>query len=186
MKNILSLLAVFLLTLISVNAQDDSDTSSEPKFGVKAGYSSTILRVSVEGTSASDDVSGFYIGAFGEFEISEKVNLQPELHYASYSQDQESTGILLVPILFKYKANNEFSLLLGPQLDYLLNEEDSEGLKRLGLGIALGLSYDITENVLLDARYAFGLSDRLDGDLEGFEGFKTKFNYLQIGLGYRF
>lgn len=189
MKKIFLSIAVALIAFINVNAQDDSSmATSEPKFGIKAGYSSTILSVSVDGTSASEDVSGFYIGAFGEFSLSEKINLQPELHFGNYSQDGESTGVLLVPVLFKYKANEKFGLLAGPQLDYLLNEEDSEGLKRLGLGIALGMSYDIDENVFIDARYAFGLSDRLDGDLEDFEDFnvKAKFNYFQIGLGYRF
>ncbi len=188
MKKLSLSIAIAILTLTTANAQDDTNISSEPTFGIKAGYSSTVLKVSVDGNSASEDISGFYFGFFGEFNMSEKIDLQPELNFASYSQDGESTGILLIPILVKYKANEKFGLLAGPQFDYLLNEEDSEGLKRIGLGIAIGASYDITENVIIDARYTFGLSDRLDGDLEGLEDFnvKAKFNYFQVGLGYRF
>lgn len=90
--------------------------------------------------------------------------------------------------MFKYKANNEFSILAGPQFDYLLNEDDSEGLKPLGFGLAVGASYDITENVIIDARYSFGLSNRVEDNIEEFEGFDVtaKFNYFQIGLAYRF
>ena len=89
--------------------------------------------------------------------------------------------------MLKYKANDEFSLLAGPHFDYLLNEDDREGLKPFGFGLAIGASFDITENVIIDARYSFGLSDRVD-DIEEFEGFDVtaKFNYLQIGLAYRF
>ena len=115
-------------------------------------------------------------------------SIQPELNAGIYSEDGESTGILLVPILLKYNANEDFSILLGPQFDYFLNEEDSEGLKRLGFGLAVGAAYDIDENIVIDARYSFGLSDRIDDQLPGFEDFsvKAKFNYFQIGLGYKF
>lgn len=93
-----------------------------------------------------------------------------------------------MPVLFKYKANEKFSLLAGPQFDFLLNEEDAEGLKQLGVVIALGAAFDITENVIIDARYSFGLSNRIDGDLQDLEGvdLKVNFNYFQVGLGYRF
>lgn len=177
-----------VLTIMGIAAQDNSSPKSEAKFGIKAGYSSTTLRVSFEGNSVSDNISGFYLGAFGEFYLSEKIDLQPELHYANYSQDGESSAVLLVPVLFKYKANEKFSLLAGPQLDYLLNEEDAEGLNQLGFGVALGAAFDITENVIIDARYSFGLSNRIGGDLAELEGMDitAKFNYFQVGLGYRF
>lgn len=183
------LFAVLLSFVVgNLNAQDDNNTTNQPNFGMKGGYTSITLRVSADGNSASDDVSGFYIGTFAEFNLSDKLDFQPELTYASYSEDGESTGVIFLPLLAKYKANEQFSLLAGPQLDYLVNEEDSEGLNRIGLGIAIGAAYDITEQVFIDARYSFGLSNRLDGDLPGLEEFdiKTKFNYFQIGLGYRF
>ena len=121
--------------------------------------------------------------------ISNSFNFQPELLYANYSEDGESSGILQLPLLIKYKPVAKLGILAGPQLDYLLNEEDAEVLKRLGFGLSLGASYDITENIIVDARYTFGLSNRFDdnGDL-GVEGFDVdaKFNYLHIGLAYRF
>lgn len=186
-KIILSVLFV-ISGLIVVNSQEDTDTSSSPQFGIKAGYSSLVAKVKIDGASGSDNVGGFYVGAFVELELSDKFNLQPELTFANYSQDGESSSVLLLPILAKFKANDELGLYVGPQIDYLLNEEDSEGLKRFGLGLSIGGSYDISEDVFLDAKYTFGISDRLDGDLEGFEGFdiKTRFNFFQVGLGYRF
>ena len=188
MKKITLSAIMLLFTVVAMNAQDGSSTSEEQQFGLKAGYSSFIAKVKVDGASGSDNVSGFYIGAFADFELSDKINLQPELTFANYSQDGESSSVLLVPVLLKFKANDELALYAGPQFDYLLNEEDSEGLKRLGLGLSIGASYDISEDVFIDTRYTFGLSDRLDGDLEDFEDFnvKAKLNYFQVGLGYRF
>lgn len=192
MKNfIIAIFAVFMFT--ALKAQEDNTIKIKPKFGVKAGYTFVDLKVSVDGNSESDDVSGFYIGAFVDFFISEKFNVQPELNYANYSEDGESSGVLLLPVLAKFKVDDKFSIHAGPQLDYLLNEEDAEGLKRAGIGFALGAAYNISENIFIDARYTFGLSDRWDADdflddLVGSSDFdvKAKFNYFQIGLGYKF
>jgi len=192
MKKIFFLAVITVFTFNGINAQDNSSTKSETNFGVKAGYGSVALRVSVDGSSVTEDVSGFYIGAFAEFSISEKFGIQPELNYASYSDDGANSAILIIPILAKYNANQQFSLFAGPQFDYLANEEDAQGLKRLGLGLALGAAYDITDNIFVDVRYSFGLTDRIDADfseldpvLTGFD-LETRFNYFQIGLGYRF
>ncbi|WP_430468358.1 porin family protein [Winogradskyella ouciana] len=188
MKKITLSAIMAFFSVIAINAQDETTASADQQFGLKAGYSSIISKVKVDGASGSDNVSGFYIGAFAEIELGDKFSLQPEITFANYSQDGESSSVLLIPILTKFKANNELGLYAGPQLDYLLNEEDAEGLKRVGLGLAIGASYDISDDVFIDTRYTFGISDRLDGDLEGFEDFnvKAKFNYFQVGLGYRF
>jgi len=184
MKKLLLFAVVAVFGLWNVNAQDDGVSSS--LFGVKAGFNQVSLRVSVQGVSASESISGFYFGVFGEFEVSDKFDIQPELQYVSVSEDGESSGFLVIPVLAKYNASEQFSILAGPQLDYLLDKEDG-GLKKLGLGLAAGLAYSINENFLIDARYSFGLSNRSD-NLEGFEDFniKTTFNYLQVGLGYKF
>lgn len=188
MKKLLLLVMFVGLGFSNVNAQDDDTKSKTSKFGVKAGYSSFGLKVKVEGQSESESVSGFYLGVFGEFKISDKFDLQPELIYSSYSDDGESSGILHVPIMVKYNIDERFAVLFGPQLDYLLEKDDAEGLNRLGVGLAAGLEFDITDEIFLDARYSFGLVDRLKDDLPGFEIFdiKTYFNYLHVGLGYRF
>ena len=184
MKKLLLFAVVAVFGLWNVNSQDDGVSSS--LFGAKAGFNSVSLRASAQGVSASESVSGFYFGIFAEFEVSEKFDIQPELQYVSVSEDGESSGFLVIPVLAKYNASEQFSILAGPQLDYLLDKEDG-GLKKLGLGIAAGLAYSINENFLIDARYSFGLSNRTD-NLEGLEGFniKTTFNYLQVGLGYKF
>ncbi|WP_400080094.1 outer membrane beta-barrel protein [Winogradskyella sp. R77965] len=191
MKKIVLSVVITFLAFVNLNAQDDSTSNSNQQFGIRAGYSSFIAKVKVDGVSGSDNISGFYIGVFTEIELSDKFNLQPELVFSNFSQDGESSSIFLVPVLAKLKVNNELSLYAGPQFDYLLNKEDSEGLKRFGLGLALGASYEISQEVFIDIRYSLGISDRLDGDLVDFEDFedfniKAKLNYLQIGLGYRF
>jgi opacity protein-like surface antigen len=188
-SSFLMLAATFLLVANSYS-QDDTSIGTQPMFGVKAGYSAAYLNVSVDSFSETEDISGFYIGVFADLYLSNSFNFQPELIYANYSEDGESSAILQLPLLIKYKPIAKLGILAGPQLDYLLNEEDAEVLKRLGFGLSVGASYDITQNIIIEARYTFGLSNRIDdidefGDFQGFD-VDAKFDYLHIGLAYRF
>ena len=185
MKNI-SILTVLFLFCLSINAQEDTATTSkQTKFGVKAGFTSFNIKASVSGISVSEDASGFHLGLFASFTLSEKFAIQPELEYVSVSESGESSSVLLIPVLAKLNLAEGFNALAGPQLDTIL-DEDTGGLKETGLGLAAGLEYFFTDNFFIDARYAFGLTDRLgDFDDEGL-GLDLKFNYLQAGIGYRF
>ena len=185
-KIILSSILV-ISALFTANAQDENTTSTDASFGIKAGYNSFIARASADGNSASASTSGFYVGVFADIQISEKFNIQPELQYILISDDGENGNILNIPIMAKYKVAEKFSLLAGPQLDYIL-DDDSEGLKKLGIGLAAGLAVDISNKLFVDMRYSFGLSDRLENAEADFgtSDVKVKFNYLQVGLGYRF
>ena len=175
-KLVFAALAVFAIS--NLNAQDS-------RYGIKAGFNSLSLKASAEGISASDSASGFYVGTFAEFGVSETFAIQPELQYVSVSQDGENSGLLVLPVMAKYKPTTALGILAGPQLDYLL-DEDSEGINKLGLSLAAGLSYDITEKFIIDARYSLGLSNRLEDAEDYGTDISLKFNMIQVGLGYRF
>ena len=177
-KFVFAALAVVLFG--SVNAQDT-------KYGIKAGFNSTSLRASNDGVSASTGLSGFYIGSFAEFGLSSAFAIQPELQAVIVSEEGENSTFLVLPVLAKYKPTEQFGVFAGPQFDYLLDEENGI-LKRFGLGFAVGAGYDITEKIFVDTRYSFGLSDRIDDEIEfdGGDDPSIKFNFFQVGLGYRF
>jgi len=178
MKKSLLVAAITVLGFTTVNAQ-------EPAFGLKAGFNSLSIRASADGVSASESASGFYVGAFGDFQISEKFNIQPELQFISVSKDGESSSVLALPIMAKVNVAEKFSILAGPQLDLLL-DEDADGIKKFGVGLGAGLAYDITDKFIIDARYVLGLSNRLEDNNFGGVEVDTKFNYIQFGLGYKF
>lgn len=183
--------AIMLLSAVSlIQAQDnDQASTTSTNFGIKAGYSTIAVKVKADGGgSASDNISGFFVGGFAEINVSEKFAIQPELVYASYSESGENSGVLLVPVLAKYKPEEKLEIFAGPQFDYFTNEEDAEGLKRLGLGLALGAGYKVADNITLDARYSFGISDRIEDGIDELEGFdvEARFSYFQVGLAYTF
>jgi hypothetical protein len=176
MKQIIITLSIFLMATISVTAQD---------FAVKAGYNNLNLRSSVEDVTVSEDGSGFYVGFLTDIFIAENLSLRPELQFNMSFNEGEELKNLALPIMLSYRVGPKFSLQAGPQLEYLL-EEDSEIIDEFGLGLGAGATFDISDRLFVDGRYVFGLSNRLDDDIFDGEDVDLKFNYIQIGLGYKF
>lgn len=179
-----------LLTAVLAVFYVSSILSQENAFGISAGYSSLIAKakVSYQGDSESDSDSagGFYIGIFKEFDVNEKFTIRPEFQYALYSSDGENSSELLIPVLFKYEVAKSFSLMAGPQFDYML-EDDAEDFNKLGLGLTLGAEIDLIEKLFLNLRYSFGISERLANDeiIAPFE-VDLRLDTFNLGLGYRF
>lgn len=113
----------------------------------------------------------------------------------------------------KYYVLPSFSLQAGPQIGYLVSanneyestskfpgeaqvnesgtEDIKEELKKISLGLNLGLGYEFQNNLSLQARYHLGLSDISDYEEEMGEDFegeleKIKNSGFQVSLGYKF
>lgn len=154
---------------------------AQSSYGVTAGFHNFTIKASNGPITASTDASGFYAGFFGDFSVSDNINIQPEIHFVSTFKSGDSVQQLVVPVLAKYYFSDEFNVQAGPQFDFVLS--DTVNINDFGLGIAFGAGYDFTEKVFATARYSFGLTDRIEN---GPAGVSSKFDTLQIGLGYRF
>ena len=152
MKKLLLIAAFAVFTLYSVNAQDG--------FSAKLG----INNVSVEG----EGDTGFYLGAGYQFELTETIDLEPALLFSSV----EDLNSVYVPIMFKYGVTDEMSLVGGPQINYVNDFEDAA----FGIDLALGLTYDVSDEFYVEARYGFQIARDTEFNL----------NTASIGLGYRF
>ena len=176
MKKLL-LFTALISFCFTVNAQ-------ESKFGVTAGYQSSSFKVSGAGLDISTDASGYFVGFFAQFSVSETFSIQPELHYSSVSDDGESIGDIIIPVMLKFHLTDKFNFMAGPQFDYI-TEDDAEGIKKFAMGLGFGLGYDISDNISLGARYSIGF-DRLDDEGEDVGDASFKINIFQIGLSYSF
>ena len=180
-------LAIFVAIgiVFTINAQ-------ESKSGITLGYTSTILRASLSGLTESESVSGFHIGFFTEFTINEKTKFVPELNYVRAIQNGASSNTLYLPLMVRYYAATKLFFQAGPTLDYIIDDEI--GLNKFGYGIAFGAGYDVSKRLFITTKYTIGLNNRLDFDFGDFNGgfpisfsdFTMKFNYWNLGFGYRF
>ncbi|MFT5257082.1 MAG: opacity protein-like surface antigen [Arenicella sp.] len=173
MKKVL-FIAVVVFGLGKLSAQGSN-------FGITAGFHNLSLKIDGLGMTESESSQGFFVGVTSDFSLSDKLSLQPQLQFATSSQDGDSVEQLILPIMLKYHVTEKFNIQAGPQLDYVLS--DSEGLNAIGFGLGFGAGYDFSEKIFVSTRYALGLSNRLE---DAPSEISLKLNTFQIGLGYRF
>tara|TARA_B110000238_G_scaffold41884_1_gene44714 strand:- start:8 stop:532 length:525 start_codon:yes stop_codon:yes gene_type:complete len=174
MKKVLFIAVMALLGLGNVSAQGSN-------FGITTGFHNLSIKLDGLGMTESASGQGFFVGVTSDFSLSDKLSLQPQLQFATSSEEGDSVEQLILPIMLKYHVTEKFNLLAGPQLDYLLS--DSESLNAIGFGLGFGAGFDFSEKIFVSTRYVLGLSNRF-ADVPS--EISLRFNTFQIGLGYRF
>lgn len=163
---------------------------------VLAGYAGLHPKAKGDGLSVeSTYADGIEFGLALGIELSEKLVLEPAVIYSNI----EDEDWLFVPLHFKYKMIDRFKLLLGPQVSYGFADTEGLPINKAGLDLSIGLNYDITNKLSVEARYAFEITNRTNEpiDLSQYEEFepymdilgeldlKTRMNSVHITLGYK-
>lgn len=166
--------AIAVFGLSNVNAQETS-------FGVKAGVDFASNKVEYDTEfgdfSGTESETGFYVGAFAEIGVSEKFAVQPELLFVAIKDLNQ----IALPIMAKFMVSEDFNILAGPTLGFLLDTE--EGFNSFNYGIEAGVAYDFSEQFFAEARYNIGLANLIE---DGGSDFSSKLSGLFVGVGYRF
>lgn len=209
-KNFFFALAITISGFISAqDSKPDSDTNF--KFGVKAGYSLSSMKVFDD---KLDSKSYFYAGLVGEMPVSSKVGIQAEVLYTQLGGTEylplvELIGSEIVelgnvdfnyqftqiqiPVSVKYYFIPKFSATVGMNFGFNLSEK----LKTDGIVNGTD-SQDLqgykTLNLFPFLGAEYKLTDQFFVDarynFNFFDvhknGFTTKIGFLQAGVGYRF
>ncbi|RLJ32782.1 outer membrane protein with beta-barrel domain [Chryseobacterium sp. 7] len=168
MKKLLLVAAVAVMG-ISANAQ-------EFRFGPKAGYSYSTIKLKGDGQSeTSDPLHTFYIGGIAEYKLSDKFALQGELLYSplggkvnvAEADPDDPTTFLNV------KAKQTFHTLLVPiSAKYFITE---------GLSVSAGASFGVilSAKQKLTADFGFGIPG-FEIDANDERDIKDQMNTLNI------
>lgn len=185
-KTILSI-ALFSITTFVVQAQS-------VKFGIKAGfnYANELgTNISVDSKDyETEAITSYHAGLVAEIGLFKGVAFQPELLYstqgATYTNALEEIknelGYISIPAVLKINLNKSFSLELGPQASFLLNEKNDFEVKdsnTFDFSVVGGLGLKVTKNLFLQARYGLGLTEMS-------EDAKTKNSVIQVSAGILF
>jgi len=196
MKKVLFILAIAIAATGSVNAQD-------VKIGAKVGLNLANITGDFDGDDL-DAKTGFNLGVFAEISLSDKLICQPELLFSTQGAKLEETNYnyslklnyLNIPLMIKYAVTDKFALELGPQVGFLLsaNEEETfngetasdeedvkDYFKSIDFGLNFGASFDVSEKIIIGARYNLGLSNISD-----IEDINVKNSLFSLSVGYRF
>lgn len=195
----LSLIALFAINLAS--AQD------LPKFGLTGGLlntnvdfktSNSILNLVGVNNFAKINSTGFYIGGVVDIEVLGNLHIQPELLYGS----AKDLSFVYLPVMVKYYVADKFNVQVGPQLNFSSNLDDikrairdteeligtngnvDDVLKTFGIDLGIGAGFDVTDNLGIQARYSFELTDRYSGPAGGVLDIKG--SSFMVGAVYMF
>ncbi len=195
---------LFLTAAVAV-----SSLTFAQQFGAKAGMN--VSTISDEGFDDTKSKVGYYAGVFMNVPVSESFSIQPEVLYNNLGSKVSSTVLgttysstlnldyVAVPVMFQYKATPQFYLEAGPEFGFLVNakqkfdngsssivtELDKEDFNSFNMGVGLGLGFDISKNVGLNARYVAGFSDITKESGPAADA-KNKNNAFQVGLNIKF
>jgi hypothetical protein len=179
--------------------------------GAKAGVNLASMQFkSDDQTETTDMVVGFQFGGYLNHKISVTFIFQPELVFtrlggkeSEYDPNtQEEVDVqfkldyLSLPLNFKFQVNENFGLLVGPQIGFMVGakakvdffgtsvEADvKDQFKGIDFGANVGLSYTINK-LGFDARYYLGLSNIGDFDEDIGDG-KIMNRAIQLSVFYQ-
>ncbi len=196
------------LSLIGLNTKAQT---MDAKFGIKAGGNMTMMgKYDVAGTEyTSKYVPGWQAGFFLDLPLSEKLSFMPEVLYSKKGGKVEGTlagnsgeirlnaGYIDVPVMLSFNATPEFSLQLGAQASFLMDQTtkiyvndnltttvtDKDNFRSSIAGGIVGLGYKITPKVNLNARYTMDFQPIAKDDINQD---KSKFSGFALSLGFGF
>ncbi|TXD83095.1 hypothetical protein ESY87_11450 [Subsaximicrobium wynnwilliamsii] len=118
-------------------------------FGIKGGLNLTFFNVEQAdfGPNARSE-TGYYAGAYVDFEIDEFLSIQPELLYVGLNDFR----FLNAPIYAKYEVADKFNLMVGPSLNYFFDFFTDKFKVRGDLSAA----YQITPALNAHIKYTLG------------------------------
>ncbi|WP_203258399.1 porin family protein [Hyunsoonleella ulvae] len=170
----------FIAFILSLSFQAFSQSGT---YGIRAGY--TISNLDFKDAPSMDNQhrNSFYIGAYGDFRLSNAISLVPELQFSPEGAKAEvlHLDLIQVPVFFKFRLNEKWRLGAGPQVA-LKSHKTDDGIKNFHYSAIGGLEYRLNQMVFVDLRYSYGLSNIFDDNL-GVEAINTN---IQLGIGYQF
>lgn len=196
MKKFFITLTVLFAAALGANAQ----------FSIGAGYLNRTNKISLEGTSNSYTLNGFYAGLDAGYYIGYGVRIAPGIYYSYITGRTVIPGgknegnyyrhELTFPINVRYSLEISESLdvfaYAGPQFiiglassNAMSDKENSrsgnEGEQHFNAGLGFGLGVDIAKSLRINVGYTIGMLNTVRS-----ENISSKINTLQVGLALLF
>ena len=175
------------------------------RFGAKGGVNFT--NMTSDGFKDNSSRTGFHLGLLAEVPVGDRFSIQPEVLYSTQGTEAESNfsgqdfsgeynlDYIQVPVLAKFYLFPALSLEAGPSFNFLVEEEvslssgaeissDTGYGSTFEFGGAVGLSFNVSHNFFIGARYTQGLTDAFDS--ENWDEDAVNNNGFQVGVGFMF
>lgn len=92
-----------------------------------------------------------------------------------------------IPVYYKYNFYNNFSVFVGPKLNYIPDSESSQPYhfrRRLGIGGDIGIDYKISNHFTVEGSFSKGFTKQYDDLILTY--YQARRDVYRIGLTYYF
>lgn len=155
--------------------------SQETLYGIRAGLNISNLDFEPDATFRNMHRNGFFFAGFMDIGISESFSTQIELQYSAEGAkaDELKADYIQMPIMLRYAVGSSFTIGVGPMAS-LKTWKNQDAFSTFTFSAVGGIEYMITDELFVDARFSYGITNILDEDLTDIE---AKNNNIQIGFG---
>ena len=155
--------------------------AQEIKYGVRGALNISNLDFEPDANFENKHRNGFAFAGFVEFGFSEDLSLHTELQWSAEGGKDEPlrADYIQMPILLKLAASERLSFAAGPQVA-LKTWKNNDGFSTFAFSGVVGAEYMITDELFVDARFSYGVTNILDQDLTDAE---AKNHVMQFGFG---
>ena len=150
-------------------------------YGVRGALNISNLDFDPDATFVNQHRNGFAFAGFADFGISDSFSILTELQYSAEGAKEETlrADYIQLPVMARISIGNKFTVGVGPMLS-LKTWANQDGFATFTFSGVGGVEYMITDELFIDARVHYGLSNILDEDLTDLEAQNTTF---QFGFG---
>ena len=160
------------------NAYTQTFFVQKSAFGVEAGYIMGEFTEKFPNDPKNRSTQGFYGGINAQFFIEDQSFIKADV-ILSFIQD---SYWLHLPVAYKHYITHHVSLLAGPQLSVIVGQKTP--YNSFGIDFGAGVAVDITDNIYLQAKYNFEVTNtRLQ---KAAIDVGSRHNTIFAGIGYRF
>lgn len=169
-----------ILTLLFVSITTLSFAQGT-SYGVRAAFNISNLDFDPDATFENKHRNGIAFAGFVDYGISDNFSILTELQYSAEGGKEETlrADYIQLPILARFAIGNKFTAGIGPMLS-LKTWKNRDGFSTFTFSGVGGVEYMITDELFIDARVHYGLSNILDEDFTDTEAQNTTF---QFGIG---
>ncbi|MBU2927209.1 porin family protein [Winogradskyella psychrotolerans] len=155
--------------------------SQDILYGVRGALNVSNLDFDPDANFENKHRNGFAFAGFVDFNLSDNLSLLTELQWSAEGGKERNlrADYLKLPILLRFSISDDLLLGVGPQVALKTWEYEDAFSTFVFSGVA-GVEYMITDELFLDARYYYGITNILDEDLTDIE---AKNHVIQFGFG---
>ena len=186
-------------------ARSEYDDFYKVRFGITGGLNISNTINAYNSNYSTGAIPGFNAGFYLELPLLYPVSFEPEIEYsqkgfAAVTPDGNFTqhaNYVDIPLLLKFKISPTFNFLIGPQVSIPVSTTNSydNGFTQTAessystygestvLDGVIGVSFNLSRDVELRARYTLDLEQNQQNDMNGGD---YRNQVWQIGLGFKF